>query len=75
MSSSLPLMFVYTLLAFALQALAIGAIMLIEPLIVGWSGVAFMTSYLLAFWAAWVIAVWVTEPRKVEGTAAEPSRA
>jgi hypothetical protein len=74
MSSSLALMFVYTVIAFALQGLAVGAIMLIEPFIVGWSGAVFMASYLAAFWLAWVIAVRITEP-KGESAAAQPSRA
>ncbi len=74
-SSSLGLMFVYAVVALLIQALFIGAIILIEPLIAGWSGVAFITSYLLAFWVAWVIAVRVTEPRKVDGPAVQPSRA
>lgn len=74
MSSSLPLMFIYTVITFVLQALAIGAVMLIEPYIDGWSGVVFMTSYLVAFWLAWIIAVRVTEP-KSQSTAAQPSRA
>lgn len=64
-SSSLVLMLVYTLIALVIQGLAIGAIVLMEPLIAGWSGVVFMASYLIAFWIAWVIAVWLTEPRKV----------
>jgi hypothetical protein len=68
-TSSLVLMLVYTLIAIVLQGLAIGVIVLIEPLIVGWSGVVFMASYLLAFWVAWVIAVWLTEPRKVAAPA------
>jgi hypothetical protein len=58
-------MLVYTLIAVVIQGLAIGVIVLIEPLIAGWSGVIFMASYLIAFWIAWIIAVWVTEPRKV----------
>jgi hypothetical protein len=74
-SSSLGLMFVYTVIALVMQALFIGVIVLIEPLIVGWSGVVFIASYLLAFWVAWVIAVRVTEPRKVEGLAAQPVKA
>lgn len=74
MSSSLALMFIYTVIALALQALAVGAIIVLEPLLAGWSGVAFMTSYLVAFWIAWVIAVRLTEP-KGETTAAQPSRA
>jgi hypothetical protein len=74
MSSSLPLMFVYTLVAFALQGLAIGGIVMIEPFIEGWSGVVFMTAYLGAFWLAWIIAVRVTEPR-AEKELAQPSHA
>ncbi|MGV3633550.1 MAG: hypothetical protein ACO1NY_04325 [Pseudorhodoplanes sp.] len=74
MSSSLPLMFVYTVVAFALQGLAIGAIMVIEPLIAGWSGAIFMTAYLAAFWLAWIIAVRITEPR-AENAIAQPSHA
>ena len=74
-SSSLGLMFVYAVVALLIQALFIGVIVLIEPLIVGWSGVVFITSYLLAFWVAWVIAVRVTEPRKVEGLAVQPVKA
>jgi hypothetical protein len=69
-TSSLVLMLVYTLIALVIQGLAIGAIVLIEPLIAGWSGVVFMASYLIAFWIAWVIAVWLTEPRKAAGAAA-----
>jgi fatty acid desaturase len=68
-------MFIYIVIALVIQALAIGAIVVIEPLIVGWSGIIFMTSYLLSFWLAWVIAVRVTEPRKIESAAAQPSRA
>jgi hypothetical protein len=64
-SSSLVLMLVYTLIALVIQGLGIGLIVLIEPLIEGWSGVAFMTSFLLAFWVAWIIAVRLTEPRIV----------
>jgi hypothetical protein len=76
MSSSLPLMFVYTVVAFVLQALAIGVIMLIEPLIDGWSGAVFMTSYLAAFWLAWIIAVRITEPKAdIAAAAAQPTRA
>jgi hypothetical protein len=75
MSSSLPLMLIYTVIAFVLQGLSIGAIMLIEPYIDGWSGVVFMTSYLLAFWLAWVIAVRVTEPKTGADMAAVPSHA
>jgi hypothetical protein len=76
MSSSLPLMFVYTVVAFVLQGLAIVAIMLIEPYIEGWSGAVFMTSYLAAFWVAWVIAVRITEPKAETGAAAaQPSKA
>jgi hypothetical protein len=74
MSSSLPLMFVYTVIAFALQGLSIVAIMVIEPLIAGWSGAVFMTAYLATFWLAWVIAVRVTEP-KTEKAVAQPSHA
>jgi hypothetical protein len=76
MSSSLPLMFVYTVVAFVLQGLAIVAIMLIEPYIEGWSGAVFMTSYLAAFWVAWVIAVRITEPKaETVAAAAQPSKA
>lgn len=64
-TSSLVLMLIYTLMALVIQGLGIGLIVLIEPLIEGWSGVAFMTSFLLAFWVAWIIAVRLTEPRKV----------
>lgn len=74
-SSSLGLMFVYTVVALVIQAIFIGVIVLIEPLIAGWSGVIFITSYLLAFWVAWVISVRVTEPRKADGPAVQPSRA
>lgn len=74
MSSSLPLMFVYTVIAFALQGLSIGAIVLIEPLIAGWSGAVFMGAYLAAFWLAWVIAVRITEP-KTAAAVAQPSHA
>jgi hypothetical protein len=76
MSSSLPLMFVYTIIAFVLQGLAIGVIMLIEPYIDGWSGAVFMTSYLAAFWLAWIIAVRITEPKAEPATTAvQPTRA
>ena len=74
MSSSLPLMFVYTVIAFVLQGLSIGLIMLIEPFIDGWSGAIFMTAYLAAFWLAWIIAVRVTEP-KAESAVSQPSHA
>lgn len=74
MSSSLALMFVYTVIAFVLQALAVGAIMVIEPLIAGWSGAVFMASYLAAFWLAWIIAVRITEP-KAGKAVAQPSHA
>lgn len=74
-SSSLGLMFVYTVVALVIQAIFIGVIVLIEPLIAGWSGVIFITSYLLAFWVAWVIAVRMTAPRKVDGPAVQLSRA
>ncbi len=73
-SSSLPLMFVYTVVAFALQGLSIVAIMVIEPLIAGWSGAVFMTAYLAAFWLAWVIAVRITESR-AEAVVPQPTRA
>lgn len=68
-TSSLVLMLIYTLTALVIQGLGIGLIVLIEPLIDGWSGVAFMTSFLLAFWVAWIIAVRLTEPRKVAAAA------
>ncbi len=68
-TSSLVLMLVYTLTALVIQGLGIGLIVMIEPLIDGWSGVAFMTSFLLAFWLAWIIAVRLTEPRKVAAAA------
>jgi len=74
MSSSLPLMFIYTIIAFALQALAVGVIMIIEPLIAGWSGAVFMAAYLAAFWLAWIIAVRITEP-KAEMALTQPSHA
>ena len=63
------------MVALVIQAIFIGVIVLIEPLIAGWSGVIFITSYLLAFWVAWVIAVRMTAPRKVDGPAVQPSRA
>jgi hypothetical protein len=62
-------MLIYTLTAVVIQGAGIGLIVLIEPLIDGWSGVAFMTSFLLAFWVAWIIAVRLTEPRKVVAAA------
>ncbi len=62
--SSLPLMCVYTVLAIALQALAIVIVMIVEPMLGGWSGATYMGLFLLAFWVAWVIAVRVTEPKK-----------
>ncbi len=68
-TSSLVLMLVYTLTALVIQGLGIGLIVMIEPLIDGWSGGAFMTSFLLAFWLAWIIAVRLTEPRKVAAAA------
>jgi hypothetical protein len=68
-TSSLVLMLIYTLTAVVIQGAGIGLIVLIEPLIDGWSGVAFMTSFLLAFWVAWIIAVRLTEPRKVVAAA------
>ncbi len=74
-SSSLGLMFVYSVVALLIQALFIGVIVLIEPMIEGWSGVVFITSYLLAFWVAWVISVRLTEPRKVDALAAQPVKA
>ncbi len=74
MTSSLALMFIYIVVALVIQALAIGVIIMIEPILGGWSGIVFMTSYLVAFWVAWVIAVRVTEP-KAEAVAAQPSRA
>lgn len=74
MSSSLALMFVYTVIALVLQALAVGVIMVIEPLIAGWSGAVFMAAYLAAFWLAWIIAVRITEP-KAEKALTQPSHA
>ena len=74
-SSSLGLMFVYSVVALLIQALFIGVIVLIEPMIEGWSGVVFITSYLLAFWVAWVISVRLTEPLKVDALAAQPVKA
>jgi hypothetical protein len=32
--------------------------------------VAFLTLYFLFLWVAWVLAVWVTEPKRVPSTAA-----
>ncbi|HWV53959.1 hypothetical protein [Pseudorhodoplanes sp.] len=75
MQSSLPLMFAYTVIAFVLQALAIGVIIVIEPLLNGWSGVVFMASYLLTFWLAWVIAVRLTEPKPAKAPDAQATRA
>jgi cyanate permease len=76
-TSSLPLMFVYAVTSVVLQALGIGAIVMIEPYIEGWSGVVFMVMYLVAFWLAWIISVRVTEPRKKAepAEAAQPSQA
>lgn len=74
-TSSFPLMLVYAVVATALQAMSIFAIVLIEPYLAGWSGVVFMACYLLAFWAAWSISVWLTEPKTAEDEAAQPSQA
>lgn len=75
MSSSLGLMLLYTVVSLAMQGLAIGVIILIEPMLGGWSGVAFMTSYLLTFWIAWVVCVRLTEPKAETAAAGQASRA
>ncbi len=74
-SSSFPLMLVYAVVALALQALSILVILMIEPLLGGWSGVVFMACYLLAFWVAWSISVRLTEPKAANAPAAQAKEA
>jgi cyanate permease len=73
--SSFPLMSVYTVVALALQAVAIGIVVLIEPFIDGWSASIYMALFLLAFWAAWVIAVRLTDPKTADINSAQPVKA
>ncbi|HWV43779.1 hypothetical protein [Pseudorhodoplanes sp.] len=61
--SSLPLMCVYAVVSVLLQAAAIGVVFLLEPMIGGWTGSAFMALFLLVFWLAWAISVRLTAPR------------
>ena len=61
--SSLVLMALYAVVAFALQAVTIGLIFMFEGVLGGWSGALFVTSYFLMFWVAWPIALRLTEPK------------
>lgn len=74
MSSSLVLMFVYTVVVMVLQAVAIGVIIMIEPMLAGYSGITFMAAFLLIFWFGWTLSVWLTEP-KSSTAAAQATRA
>jgi hypothetical protein len=71
---SLWLMTLYTIIAFILQALAIAVIYLIEGMLGSWSGVVFITAYFVMFWAAWPIALRLTEPKE-EAVAASVQKA
>ncbi len=62
--SSLVLMALYAVVAFALQAVTIGLIFIFESVLGGWSGVLFVTLYFLMFWVAWPIALRLTEPKE-----------
>ena len=66
--ATLWLMTLYAIVAFILQALAVAVIYMFEGAIGSWSAVVFITAYLLMFWAAWPIALRLTEP-KVEAVA------
>lgn len=61
--ASLWLMTLYAIIAFVLQALAVAVIYMFEGAIGSWSAVVFITAYLLMFWAAWPIALRLTEPK------------
>jgi hypothetical protein len=61
--ASLWLMTLYAIIAFVLQALAVAVIYMFEGAIGSWSAVVFITVYLLMFWAAWPIALRLTEPK------------
>jgi len=61
--SSLVLMALYALIAFALQGATIGIIYMLEGVLGGWSGPIFLFAYFTMFWAAWPIALRLTEPK------------
>lgn len=65
-SSSLWLMAAYIVIAFALQAVAVVAGLLLDSVLGGWSTPAFVTVYFLMFWLAWPIALRVTAPRDTQ---------
>ena len=67
--ASLWLMTLYAIIAFILQALTIAVIYMFEGMLGSWSGVVFITAYLLMFWAAWPIALRLTEPKDKEPVA------
>lgn|GEM_PF-2490074 len=69
--SSLWLMTLYAVIAFALQALTIGVIYVFEGVLGSWSGVVFITAYFLMFWVAWPIALRLTEPKEEAVTNAQ----
>jgi hypothetical protein len=75
MSSSLVLMFVYTVVVMVLQALAIGVIILIEPMLAGYSGIVFMAAFFVIFWFGWTLSVRLTEPKDEGVAVAQASRA
>lgn len=62
-TSSLWLMVVYAVISLVLQALTIAVVYVLEGPLGSWSGVVFITAYFLMFWAAWPIALRLTEPK------------
>lgn len=71
--ATLWLMTLYTIIAFALQAMVIAVIYVFEGMLGSWSGVVFITAYFVMFWAAWPIALRLTEPK--DETAASAQKA
>lgn len=63
MSSSLMLMIVYVLVAFAFQFVAFGVSVLLASVIPSWSMPIFLGLYFLMFWLAWPVAIRLTAPK------------
>jgi hypothetical protein len=75
MSSSLSLMCVYTVVVLAFQAVTVGVVGMLEPLIGGWTGSIYMALFLLVFWPAWAVALRLTEPKTADIKSAQPVKA
>ncbi len=65
---------VYAVISLVLQALTIAVVYVFEGPLGSWSGVVFITAYFLMFWAAWPIALRLTEP-KDKGAVANAQKA